>query len=284
MPFHVMIVDDCPAMRTFIMRVIDLSGLEIGKRLQASNGQEALDTLREQQVDLILTDINMPIMNGEELLRQLDQDELLKTIPVLVVSTDGSEHRIQCMLSLNARGHLKKPFSPEALREKLKELLGVPMPMNKDAVRQILTASGRQALETMFFEIADAASSETQRPNGDLVATSLTFTGEPPGRFGIVLSEPVARSIAANFLALEDENELTPNQIRDVAGEFTNIVCGSVLSDLESKFNFDLSSPVAIHIAVDDPPPACCEQSPIACRFELSGGSIVLCLAFEEAT
>jgi two-component system, chemotaxis family, chemotaxis protein CheY len=125
MAFNVIIVDDCPAMRAFIVRVIDLSGFESGKRLQASNGQEALAILREQRVDLILTDINMPIMNGEDLLCQLDRDELLKTIPVLVVSTDGSEHRIQRMISLNARGYLKKPFSPEALREKLEELLVV---------------------------------------------------------------------------------------------------------------------------------------------------------------
>jgi CheY-specific phosphatase CheX len=156
--------------------------------------------------------------------------------------------------------------------------------MNNDAVRQILTESGRQTLEIMFFEMPDATSSETQRPNGELVGINLTFAGEPSGRLGIVLSEPVARSIAANFLAAEDENELTPNQIGDVAGEFSNIVCGSVLSDLESKFNFDLSTPVTIHIAADDPAPDYCEQSPIACRFELPGGSIVLYLAFEEST
>ncbi|HMF79437.1 MAG TPA: response regulator [Bryobacteraceae bacterium] len=120
-----MIVDDSPAMQAFIVRVIEISRLEVKKCLQASNGQEALEMLRHEQVDIILTDVNMPTMNGEEFLRHLDQDELLKTIPVLVVSTDGSEHRVALMLSLRAKGYLKKPFSPEELREKMEELLGV---------------------------------------------------------------------------------------------------------------------------------------------------------------
>jgi len=125
MAFQVMIVDDSPAMQAFIVRVIEISRLEVKKCLQASNGQEALEMLRHEQVDIILTDVNMPTMNGEEFLRHLDQDELLKTIPVLVVSTDGSEHRVALMLSLRAKGYLKKPFSPEELREKMEELLGV---------------------------------------------------------------------------------------------------------------------------------------------------------------
>ncbi|HMF79438.1 MAG TPA: chemotaxis protein CheX [Bryobacteraceae bacterium] len=156
--------------------------------------------------------------------------------------------------------------------------------MDKDAVLQLLSESGRQALETMFFALPDAISSERLRPSGELVAGSLTFAGEPPGRFGIVLSEPVARTIAANFLGSDDENALTPDQIGDVVAELTNIICGSVLTDLEAKVNFDLSSPVAIHVPAGAPAPNYCEESPLACRFELLGGSLLLCLAFEEAT
>ena len=125
MAFQVLIVDDSAAMRAFILRVIGLSGLDVGGCLQAGNGQEALDVLREKWVDIILTDVNMPVMNGEELLRRLDQDDLLKTIPVLVISTDGSENRMERMLALSAKGYLKKPFSPEELREKMEALLGL---------------------------------------------------------------------------------------------------------------------------------------------------------------
>jgi two-component system chemotaxis response regulator CheY len=120
-----MIVDDSAAMRAFIVRVIWLSGLEVGSCLQASNGQEALDLLRENWVDIVLTDINMPVMNGEELVCRMEQDERLRTTPVLVISTDGSEHRVQRMMSLGAKGYLKKPFTPELLRATMEQLLGV---------------------------------------------------------------------------------------------------------------------------------------------------------------
>jgi two-component system chemotaxis response regulator CheY len=125
MAFHLMIVDDSPSMRAFIVRVIWLSGLEVGVCMQASNGQEALDLLKTNWIDIVLTDINMPVMNGEEFVCCLEKDEMLRTIPVLVVSTDGSEHRVQRMMSLGAKGYVKKPFSPELLRKSMEDLLGV---------------------------------------------------------------------------------------------------------------------------------------------------------------
>jgi len=125
MAFHLMIVDDSPSMRAFIVRVIWLSGLEVGLCMQASNGQEALDLLQQNWIDIVLTDINMPVMNGEEFVCCLEKDVMLRTIPVLVVSTDGSEHRVQRMMSLGAKGYVKKPFSPELLRKSMEDLLGV---------------------------------------------------------------------------------------------------------------------------------------------------------------
>jgi two-component system chemotaxis response regulator CheY len=125
MAFHLMIVDDSAAMRAFIVRVIWLSGLDVGICMQASNGQEALDLLRSNWIDIVLTDINMPVMNGEQFVCCMEADELLRTIPVLVVSTDGSEHRVRKMMSLGAKGYVKKPFSPEVLRKSMEQLLGV---------------------------------------------------------------------------------------------------------------------------------------------------------------
>lgn len=125
MAFQLMVVDDSPAMRALIVRVIELSGIEIGECHQAANGQEALDLLHKHWVDIILTDVNMPVMNGEELLRRLDADERLRDIPVLVISTDGSEHRMRRMMELSAKSYLKKPFSPEVLRARMEQLLGV---------------------------------------------------------------------------------------------------------------------------------------------------------------
>ncbi|SPE41649.1 Response regulator receiver protein [Candidatus Sulfopaludibacter sp. SbA3] len=125
MAYRILIVDDSPAMRAFVRRVIDLSGFEASLCVEASNGQEALQVLGTEWVDAILTDINMPVMDGEELLRNLAANDLTRSIPVIVISTDATENRIERLLSLGARGYVTKPFLPEDLREELERTLGV---------------------------------------------------------------------------------------------------------------------------------------------------------------
>ena len=125
MSFNVLIVDDSVAMRSVVKRIILLSGFKADKNLEAGNGQEALEALSTQWVDVIISDINMPVMNGLELLSRLKKDELYASIPVIIVSTEGSEERIKEALALGARGFIKKPFVPEELREKLYEIIGV---------------------------------------------------------------------------------------------------------------------------------------------------------------
>jgi len=125
MAFRVLIADDSPAMRLVIRRVIQLSGFAVDSFVEAADGEQALCVLRRQAVDVVLTDINMPNMNGEQLMIALQTDGKLKTLPVVVVSTDATRHRIDRMLDLGARGYITKPFQPEALREELERVLGV---------------------------------------------------------------------------------------------------------------------------------------------------------------
>jgi two-component system, chemotaxis family, chemotaxis protein CheY len=122
--FNLLIVDDSPAMRRVVKRVVDLSGVQVGNYFEAGDGKQALAVLRTEWVDLILTDINMPEMDGEELLLEVRKDETLKSIPVLVVSTDQTEARIAQMLALGADGYISKPFAPAALSEEMHRLLG----------------------------------------------------------------------------------------------------------------------------------------------------------------
>jgi len=124
MACSVLVVDDSPVMRSFIRRVMKLSGFEIGECFEASNGEEALAELSKHDVDVILTDINMPKMNGEELLRRLGAEGVLRSVPTLVISTDATKDRILRMISLGAEGYMTKPFSPETLREELERVLG----------------------------------------------------------------------------------------------------------------------------------------------------------------
>jgi two-component system chemotaxis response regulator CheY len=127
MAYRVLITDDSPAMRSFVRRVIELSGFELSDCFEAGDGEEALSLLRREWVDAILTDINMPGVDGEELLRRLAADEMLRSVPAIVISTDATENRIARLLSLGARGYVTKPFRPETLRAELERILGGPV-------------------------------------------------------------------------------------------------------------------------------------------------------------
>lgn len=124
MAYKVLIVDDSPAMRRVVKRVIDLSGFEIETYFEAGDGNEALVLLHSQRVDLIVTDINMPNLDGQQLLIAIRANAALFSIPVLVVSTDQSASRIEDMMRNGADGYISKPFMPAALSEQMSRLLG----------------------------------------------------------------------------------------------------------------------------------------------------------------
>jgi two-component system chemotaxis response regulator CheY len=90
---------------------------------EAGNGEEALDVLSNEWVDIVLTDINMPVMNGHELVARMAANEAFHSIPVIVVSTDRTDDRVREMIALGAKGYVKKPFQPEELREELEKVL-----------------------------------------------------------------------------------------------------------------------------------------------------------------
>ena len=121
---EVLIVDDSSVTRKMVRRAVGLCGLEIGSVLEAANGEEALAQLRQHRVDLVLADINMPVMNGMQMVERMSQDPVLSKIPVVIVATPMSEQRVERLLDLGARAYLPKPFRPEALRDLVMEILG----------------------------------------------------------------------------------------------------------------------------------------------------------------
>jgi two-component system chemotaxis response regulator CheY len=125
MSFNVMIVDDSGAMRAVIKKIITISGFKMSLCLEAANGREALEQLKQNWVDVIVSDVNMPDMNGLELLQALSQDPLFKNIPAIIVSTEGSSERMKEALDRGAKGFIKKPFLPEDIRGVLHNVMGV---------------------------------------------------------------------------------------------------------------------------------------------------------------
>ncbi len=124
MAFNVLVVDDSAVMRTMVIKTLRLSGVPVGEVFQAANGEEGLERLRDHWVDLVLLDLNMPQMNGEELLAEIRSHPDTQAVAVIVVSTEGSEARIRRIKDLGAE-FVHKPFRPEELRAVIRDLTGV---------------------------------------------------------------------------------------------------------------------------------------------------------------
>jgi len=118
-----LIVDDSSVMRKIVARALQQGGVSIGEILEAGNGAEALDILRQQRVDLVLSDINMPVMDGLEFVRQLQSVENARGIPVVMITTEGSESHVMQAISCGARGYIRKPFTPDQMKQSVLPLL-----------------------------------------------------------------------------------------------------------------------------------------------------------------
>ncbi len=124
MSYSILIVDDSLPMRSVIKRTIRAAGYGNADFLEAANGQEALDQMKNAWVDMVMTDYNMPIMNGLDFIKALKQDDLLKDIPVVIISTEGNELKIKEFMDCGAAGYITKPFTSEAIRDLIVNLLG----------------------------------------------------------------------------------------------------------------------------------------------------------------
>ena len=119
---RILIVDDSSMMRAMIKRVVKLTNVPVHEILEAGDGAEALTLLEQHDVQLLLTDINMPVMNGAELLRAIADDERWSGLTRVIISTDGSTARREEAAELDVRCYLEKPFSPEVLRDVLNDV------------------------------------------------------------------------------------------------------------------------------------------------------------------
>lgn len=124
MSYSILIVDDSMPMRTVLKRSLAAAGYGSSRIIEASNGKEALSVLETEWVDLILTDYNMPEMNGLIFLKKVKTQALFKDIPVVVISTEGHASKIKEFMDTGAAGYITKPFTPEHLRDLTVSIIG----------------------------------------------------------------------------------------------------------------------------------------------------------------
>jgi two-component system, chemotaxis family, chemotaxis protein CheY len=125
MAFNILLVDDSLTVRAVIAKALQLAGVDIGSLYEAGNGAEALEVLDREWVDLVFADISMPVMTGEEFVEQLHESGVIEELPVVIVSSAGSEPKIQRLKELGIRDYIHKPFTPEQIREVVDKVMGV---------------------------------------------------------------------------------------------------------------------------------------------------------------
>lgn len=119
----VLIVDDSAAIRKILQRVLRQTEIPIGTVYEAGDGVEALETLRRQSIGLVLSDINMPNMDGLEFLTKMRAEQIWQAIPVLMVSTEGTQAKVLEAVERGASGYVRKPFTADQIKEKLVGLI-----------------------------------------------------------------------------------------------------------------------------------------------------------------
>jgi len=124
MAYNVLIVDDSATMRALIRKVLVISGFDIGEYYEGANGQEALGVLEHNWVDIILSDIHMPGMDGSSLVKALKDHKMWQNIPVVLITTEARPEVIDPFINLGVQDYIQKPFRPETIRNKLTGILG----------------------------------------------------------------------------------------------------------------------------------------------------------------
>jgi two-component system chemotaxis response regulator CheY len=123
MAYNILVVDDSETVRAVIAKSLGLAGVPMGTLFQAANGVEGLELLRREWIDLVLADINMPVMGGVRMVEEMKGDAALRGIPVIIVSTEGSETRLQGLKDQGVGAFLRKPFAPEDLKKAVESQL-----------------------------------------------------------------------------------------------------------------------------------------------------------------
>ena len=124
MAYNVLIVDDSATMRALIRKILKMSGFDVGEYFEGANGHEALEVLEKNWVDLILSDIHMPVMDGAALVQAVRSHQLWRSIPVVMITTEGRQEVMKSFLQQGVQGYIQKPFKPETIKDKLAGILG----------------------------------------------------------------------------------------------------------------------------------------------------------------
>lgn len=243
-PINVLVTDDSQIVRQVIIKTLSVAGVETNEVFQAGDGKEALALLEEKQIDLVISDLNMPVMSGIEMFERMQENESTRTIPVIVVTTEGSQTRIDDLKARGIKGYIRKPFTPEQIREVVDEVLAARnsgLQFEEELCSVFITVA-----DTMAYMFAERATADELQAVGDAVESMISFSGPQSGSMVLALPKEMCLELAASVLGVErDDTDIAEKGI-DAVKEMLNVICGNVLTEIAgSKPVFDLSVPTS---------------------------------------
>ena len=125
MALNILIVDDSAILRNQVRRILTQTDLPLGEVWEASHGAEGLENLKKNWVDLVLADLNMPVMDGREMIDRMNADSEFRNIPVIVVSSEGSQAVLDHLFRRGVKEFIRKPFDAAHLRAVVERVLGI---------------------------------------------------------------------------------------------------------------------------------------------------------------
>lgn len=244
MSLNILLVDDSDVIRMMIERTLRLADLPVKSVHHAANGRQALDVLDEEWIDLVLADLNMPVMDGAEMLSRIREQDAFKDMPVIIVSTEGATQRIDDLSSKGVSAWIRKPFTPEEIRDVIGGVTSSwrRRPSIDSALDEVVGA----VLETFAFvfpEVSDEIVTDTAEKT-DLLRADISFQGAVTGSLSIVAPLSVCSDMAANVMGVDIDDEDIPQRAADTLAEIANITAGHLCTRLERHAPTHLLPPV----------------------------------------
>ncbi len=250
MAMNILIVDDSDVIRAMIARTIRLANIELGQIHEASNGREALDVLAEEWVDLVLADINMPVMNGADMLANMHENPHMSDVPVIVVSSEGATERVQELMERGVAAWVRKPFTPEEIRDVILDVTSGWKPVLDESELDGVLGAVLETFAFAFPEPTDVA--ELEEARGEIMCATITFSGAASGMVSIAAPSELCVGLAANILGIDDADPDALVRGADTLGEIVNIAAGHLATRVEPNAATHLHPPVVTRMEPDE--------------------------------
>lgn len=273
---RIVIADDSVTARMFIRRCLEIAGCREVDFIEAKNGKDALASLKKESADLIVADLNMPVMDGETLLKWIKASPRLNSIPVVIVTSAANPAKEKELAYKGAYAILAKPVSPASFSSALGPLLedekddsNVPMTDNSHKLQEIMTNAVIDTFENMAFtEVIRTDQSAPEDPG--LLRANILIHDPVPGELRLVIPHQLATAIAEALYNPTDESELD-KLLSDVLAELLNTIAGRVMAEAIPDQTFRLGLPETVEGSFDET-----DLPSVQCAFEAEGSSFFL--------